>query len=425
MNIMEISLMSLLDLVGYLIISKKLIANTSHLYKSIKPLALILIIIPISFIMGLLDVSIIGKYNFIYGAIFSILFIYLVYRGNLKETIFIYIIATIILLIIQFLVFFILKVVNINNILDFKIGLIAQGFVILILLLISIYVRLDLLFKYTYKNNKIYKYITFNMFIILISILVYRYIEMEGLLKDIFIIGIVIIGLLFINLVLIKNGLKNEYEEKMLLTYERYLPIIDELMEALRKKQHEFDNHIQALSMISLTSRDYESIVSSMQNYIEDLELITDENLLKLENKVLAGFLYGKTKEAEDSNIKFQIVIENYGFKTSLKDYELVEIIGTLINNAFETEIENNIVILSLKKEEDMNVVEIKNKHPYLNSNTLSQIFKSGYSTKTTANHGYGLYNLKKTITNYDGVIDVLNESINEDNYVIFRVLLP
>ena len=425
MNIMEISLMSLLDLVGYLIISKKLIANTSHLYKSIKPLALILIIIPISFIMGLLDVSIIGKYNFIYGAIFSILFIYLVYRGNLKETIFIYIIATIILLIIQFLVFFILKVVNINNILDFKIGLIAQGFVILILLLISKYVRLDLLFKYTYKNNKIYKYITFNMFIILISILVYRYIEMEGLLKDIFIIGIVIIGLLFINLVLIKNGLKNEYEEKMLLTYERYLPIIDELMEALRKKQHEFDNHIQALSMISLTSRDYESIVSSMQNYIEDLELITDENLLKLENKVLAGFLYGKTKEAEDSNIKFQIVIENYGFKTSLKDYELVEIIGTLINNAFETEIENNIVILSLKKEEDMNVVEIKNKHPYLNSNTLSQIFKSGYSTKTTANHGYGLYNLKKTITNYDGVIDVLNESINEDNYVIFRVLLP
>ena len=425
MNIMEISLMSLLDLVGYLIISKKLIANTSHLYKSIKPLALILIIIPISFIMGLLDLSIIGKYNFIYGAIFSILFIYLVYRGNLKETIFIYIIATIILLIIQFSVLFILKLVNINNILDFKIGLIAQGLVILILLLINKYVRLDLLFKYTYKNNKIYKYITFNMFIILISILVYRYIEMEGLLKDIFIIGIVIIGLLFINLVLIKNGLKNEYEEKMLLTYERYLPIIDELMEALRKKQHEFDNHIQALSMISLTSRDYENIVSSMQNYIEDLELITDENLLKIENKVLAGFLYGKTKEAEDSNIKFQIIIENYGFKTSLKDYELVEIIGTLINNAFETEIENNIVILSLKKEEDMNVVEIKNKHPYLNSNTLSQIFKSGYSTKITANHGYGLYNLKKTITNHDGAIDVLNESINEDNYVVFRVLIP
>ena len=417
--------MSLLDLVGILIISNKLISDSNIVYKKKNILLLIGSMVFFSLIIGVTGNSSFQKYGFILGAIVSILFVYFLYKGSLKETIYIYILSTVIVMIIQLLVLVILSLFNIEEILDFKIGLIAQGLVILILLLINKYVRLDLLFKYTYKNNKIYKYITFNMFIILISILVYRYIEMEGLLKDIFIIGIVIIGLLFINLVLIKNGLKNEYEEKMLLTYERYLPIIDELMEALRKKQHEFDNHIQALSMISLTSRDYENIVSSMQNYIEDLELITDENLLKIENKVLAGFLYGKTKEAEDSNIKFQIVIENYGFKTSLKDYELVEIIGTLINNAFETEIENNIVILSLKKEEDMNVVEIKNKHPYLNSNTLSQIFKSGYSTKTTANHGYGLYNLKKIITNYDGVIDVLNESINEDNYVVFRVLIP
>lgn len=417
--------MSLLDLVGILIISNKLISDSNIVYKKKNILLLIGSMVFFSLIIGVTGNSSFQKYGFILGAIVSILFVYFLYKGSFKETIYIYILSTVIVMIIQLLVLVILSLFNIEEILDFKIGLIAQGLVILILLLISKYIRLDLLFKYTYKNNKIYKYITFNMFIILISILVYRYIEMEGLLKDIFIIGIVIIGLLFINLVLIKNGLKNEYEEKMLLTYERYLPIIDELMEALRKKQHEFDNHIQALSMISLTSRDYESIVSSMQNYIEDLELITDENLLKLENKVLAGFLYGKTKEAEDSNIKFQIVIENYGFKTSLRDHELVEIIGTLINNTFETEIENNIVILSLKKEEDMNVVEIKNKSPYLNSSTLSQIFKSGYSTKTTGNHGYGLYNLKKIITNHDGVIDVLNESINEDNYVVFRVLIP
>lgn len=417
--------MSLLDLVGILIISNKLISDSNIVYKKKNILLLIGSMVFFSLIIGVTGNSSFQKYGFILGAIVSILFVYFLYKGSLKETIYIYILSTVIVMIIQLLVLVILSLFNIEEILDFKIGLIAQGLVILILLLINKYVRLDLLFKYTYKNNKIYKYIIFNMFIILISILVYRYIEMEGLLKDIFIIGIVIIGLLFINLVLIKNGLKNEYEEKMLLTYERYLPIIDELMEALRKKQHEFDNHIQALSMIALTSRDYESIVSSMQNYIEDLELITVENLLKLENKVLAGFLYGKTKEAEDNNIKFQIIIENYGFKTSLKDYELVEIIGTLINNAFETEIENNTVILSLKKEENMNVVEIKNKHPYLNSSTLSQIFKSGYSTKITANHGYGLYNLKKIITNYDGVIDVLNESINEDNYVVFRVLIP
>ena len=84
---------------------------------------------------------------------------------------------------------------------------------------------------------------------------------MEGFLRNIFIIAILSIGLLFVNLVIVKDGLRNEYEEKMLVTYEKYLPIIDDLMKELRTTQHEFDNYIQAINMISVTSTDYESIV--------------------------------------------------------------------------------------------------------------------------------------------------------------------
>ncbi len=76
-----------------------------------------------------------------------------------------------------------------------------------------------------------------------------------------------------------------------------------------------------------------------------------------------------------------------------------MEIVGNLIDNAFETGgIENNIVILKLKKEKDMNVIEIRNKHPYLNVESINKIFNKGYSTKSSNKRGYGLYNTKEIV---------------------------
>lgn len=168
--------------------------------------------------------------------------------------------------------------------------------------------------------------------------------------------------MLFINLVIVKDGLRNEYEGKMLNVYEKYLPIIDDLMKELRSKQHEFDNHIQAINMISVTNTDYESIVASMKKYIKDLDVNSEfEKLIKLDNKILAGFLYNKSIKAKEYGIDFQIDIKDYGFNINLKDYELIEVIGNLINNTFESGAKNNCVILEIKEEKNMSAIEIKN----------------------------------------------------------------
>src|SRR5699024_6905745 len=156
-------------------------------------------------------------------------------------------------------------------------------------------------------------------------------------------------------------------------------------MSELRGKQHEFDNHIQALRMLAITSTDFESIVNSMREYIDDLEEDDElRDLVKLENKVLAGLLYSKIKKAKELDIDFEIIIKNYGFKVELKDYELVEVIGNLINNAFETGVEKNHVVLELKKESDMDVIEVRNKHPYLNMKKIKKTLKEGASTKSS-----------------------------------------
>lgn len=197
-------------------------------------------------------------------------------------------------------------------------------------------------------------------------------------------------------------------------------------MGEIRSKQHEFDNHIQALNMITVTSDDYETIITSMKKYMKDIDSFKDTtNLIKLDNKVLAGFLYNKLKRSQDINIKFFIDIKDLVFKTNLKDYELIEVIGNLIDNAFEAGVIDNIVFLELKGEKDMSVIEVRNKHSYLDNDAINKIMKVGYSTKLKDGRGYGLPNMKKIITQHAGRIEVSNESIRDENFVVFRVLLP
>ena len=426
MSIIETAIMSLFDLLGVLIISNKIANDKFNFIKKGKKLSFVLIICILSLIMGLMQKTDFDKYSYIYGAIVTIFFIYLLYKKNFIETVYIYIICTIIILIVQFLVLAVLVALfDIEEVLTFRGGILAQSLIVPSFLLINKYISLNYLLEYINKKNRVFTGLMLSMFIILTSFLVYRYITMEGLLKDILIIAILTIGLLFVNLVVVKNGLRNEYEEKMLDTYKKYFPVINELMKELRSKQHEFDNHIQAINMITITSTDYDSIANSMKNYINDLEIDSEFNkLIKLDNKILAGFLYQKTKKAKEYDIDFQIEIQDYELKTNLKDYELIEVIGNLIDNAFETEVKNNKVILSLEKEKSMSAIEIKNLHPYIDVNTFSKFFNQGYSTKLNKGHGNGLTNIKKIISKNHGLISVQNQSLDGSNYIVFKVLL-
>ncbi len=252
------------------------------------------------------------------------------------------------------------------------------------------------------------------------------FLDMEGAIKNIIIISSISVGIILVNFILINYQLKIENEKQTTLMYEKYLPIIDELMNEIRAKQHEFDNHIQSLRMLATVGGDCEEINYSIKDYIEDIDLNTDtRSLLKLDNKILAGFLFSKIKKSREKNIEFYINIENYGFKTCLKDYELIEIIGNLIDNGFETGVEDNIVILTLKKEGDMNVIEIKNKHPYLKNDLIKYMFTPGYSTKSSSKRGYGLSNVKNILGKNNGNVTVSNESIDDENYVVFKILIP
>jgi hypothetical protein len=56
--------------------------------------------------------------------------------------------------------------------------------------------------------------------------------------------------IVFINFVIVRNGFKNQLKEQELKIYKTYLPVIEQLMNDIRARQHELDNHLQALRMM-------------------------------------------------------------------------------------------------------------------------------------------------------------------------------
>lgn len=217
-------------------------------------------------------------------------------------------------------------------------------------------------------------------------------------------------------------------QEKELLMYKLYVKPLEDFIKEIRARQHEFDNHLNAILNMHLTITDYDELVKAQSEYMRAL-VTSHENtylgLLKISNKVLAGFLYSKLISIKPG-ITVELIVGSKEIYTNVPEMELVEVIGTLIDNAVQacTEKDHNIQMY-VTSESDRFVFIIKNKHEKVPIKALGQFFEKGYSTKDSKhNQGLGLYNARKIIKRWNGEIYVENENIGQDNYLSFHVEL-
>src|SRR5699024_2028605 len=203
-------------------------------------------------IKGIIGIYIPLKYDLFIGGLLVCCVIYLMYKVKLVEVIYIYIISTIIVMSTQLISIVFLRIF-INSVkYKFIFVMISQITSLILIILIVRHVPIHLIFRFTINNNRTFKILVLNIFILLVSILFYWYADMNGFLSNIITMAVLSAGIIYINLVFIKEGLRNKHKEEQLKIYEDYLPIIEELMSELRGKQHEFDNHIQALRMLAI-----------------------------------------------------------------------------------------------------------------------------------------------------------------------------
>ena len=217
-----------------------------------------------------------------------------------------------------------------------------------------------------------------------------------------------------------------EQQEQELKIYKLYIKPLEELTKDIRAKQHEFDNHMNAILNMHVVIDDYEELVKAQSAYCKEIYEVKGRSnpaLLRISDKILAGFLYSKIISAPPF-IDVDIQVLNQQIITSVSEHSLVEIIGTLVDNAFEACTEElNDVDMILDAKEDKLIFAIKNKVQGLTMGEISSFFEKGYTTKKNKEgHGLGLYQANQIAQRYNGNITVELQECADVQEICFRV---
>ena len=212
-----------------------------------------------------------------------------------------------------------------------------------------------------------------------------------------------------------------------LANYNVYQPMMDDLIEDVTGRQHDFDNILTGIRMLPYTHTDYsslkEALISSSDEVISEYR--TTE-LLKINMFVIAGFIYSKQKQAEKAHKKLNIVVHSYLLESRMPEYELVRVLGILIDNALEAISEHDSMTLHLDSRDGRIIITTLNKGPLLTPEIRAKLFTAGYTTKTCdrQKHGLGLYNLRRLVFKYNGKIYLENDYLLDDTLVRFEVMV-
>ena len=151
-----------------------------------------------------------------------------------------------------------------------------------------------------------------------------------------------------------------------LANYNVYQPMMDDLIEDVTGRQHDFDNILTGIRMLPYTHTDYsslkEALISSSDEVISEYR--TTE-LLKINMFVIAGFIYSKQKQAEKAHKKLNIVVHSYLLESRMPEYELVRVLGILIDNALEAISEHDSMTLHLDSRDGRIIITTLNNDIY------------------------------------------------------------
>ena len=215
-------------------------------------------------------------------------------------------------------------------------------------------------------------------------------------------------------------------QEEELKIYKLYIHPLEELTKDIRARQHEFDNHMNAVLNMHVTIDNYDELVAAQSAYCKEIyetKGISAPALLRISDKILAGFLYSKILGAP-SYAKVEIQVLSQQIITSVSEHNLVEILGTLVDNAFEAATPQlPLVEMVLDSREDKLIFMIRNQVQGLTMGDISRFFQKGYTTKDNREcRGLGLYQANMIAQQFGGEITVELTDEEESQEICFRV---
>lgn len=286
---------------------------------------------------------------------------------------------------------------------------------------------IERLYNVTMTSDLAIRMIIVNIYLVIMFGSIYHKLDNASSYEIFALILLYIFTFIVININAVYTRITLSKQEAELRAYQQYQPLVDNLIQDIRMRQHNFDNVIQSFAALPIICKDYDSITSALNTYsTEAFHSNIELSLLKLNERLVAGLLYTKLQEAQKQSKILYISIKNYALQTTLPEYLLMECIGILVDNAIEAVPQDSVISLQLDSENGQVIVETKNPGPYLSDQLLKKMFEVGYTTKndTQKKHGLGLPFLQKTIKKYHGTISCQNTSNGKENHIIFKIIV-
>ncbi len=310
------------------------------------------------------------------------------------------------------------KVVSFGNLLLIDLAVLAAG------ILINRFARLEKVHQYIlkYKDHIMVTAVSTTAVILL---LMYACRIYENFMwNHISHIIIIIVIWATLNMYFLFQSIQIRQQQRIIDVHEKYIPVLKGMVHEMRQKQHDFKNHLSVLYGIVQIGDDVQ-VKEKTKEYIDKLlyNIQPVDRLLNIDDQVLSAIIYSKKALARTKNVSFEIELKERVPEYPLEKYELVELLGNLLDNAIEAAEsggdDNPRVVLTLGVEEDSKIIKVWNTGKTIQQNHIDKVFQRGFSTKKGENRGYGLYNINRIVNCYDGTIELRSDN----DYTAFEIL--
>lgn len=367
------------------------------------------------------------EYRWVVGLVYVAIMLYV--RLRLADTIWqmlkIFGIMVITLPSLQLLIYYATKFIFVDKLLSNEHGILIN---IGIIVIISIWKWKYLIYCIN-RLRKVKDLILVIILMLFVAYLLHLYYQFNSLYPQTVIHALIsLIGISVTLVFLIDSEYEKRHKIKELQLYELYNKAFEDSIKTIRMRQHEFDNHINAIKCMQLSITNKDELIEAQNEYCEKVLKDNELNkLLKLHMEpIMVSFLYSKLMEAKEYGIEVETEIQVVNFRDKIEISELVEVMGILIDNAIEalesrSDSNRKIIVKILCKENTRLAIYVSNTSRKYTNMEFEKFFECGYSTKGK-NRGLGLCRVKEICRKYDMNLSVSNVAYGEKNYVEFCI---
>ncbi len=356
------------------------------------------------------------------------LFLITIYRLSFSETVMLSMINYVGVFVLQLPIMLLISLFT-TDVSNPLIGILGNLLTLLLVLLLCRWYSFSKLYEQIISKSRILCIAITNLFGIFMIIKTFYEMQPDNFYQNMLVVSISISVLILVNWLLIIEQKNNIERKQELESYKKHLPIIEELINQVRKRQHAYDNQIIAMQALPHSYKDYESLSDAITNYSTYIATGLQESLLlKLNLKLVAGFLFSKIQLALQDDKHLNIVVRNQVVQTTIPEYELIDVLGILIDNmldAIPPEGDAQLIIDSHNQKIEIATINLG---PKITLELQRNLFTKGFSTKQNASgtHGHGLCILQDIVNKYDGTIKITNESepVSGETLIRFDVVI-